>query len=503
MLTTSNVAVVGSGLGGLAAACTLAARGHRVTLFERNDWTGGKAAVLEAQGFRFDMGPTIVTLPEVIERIFAEANLRISDRLEMVRLDPQWGCFFSDGSRLNLLENVDAMANALDAYSPGTAAGQGYRRLLELSKAMHEVTDRYFFWKPVGSIRDTLRISGMFNPAVLADLRAMRLGSTVAATIRSYVRDHRAAQMLDHLTQYVGSWPDRCPAILCAIAHMQTDRGIWYPMGGTRAIPVALAKLAEELGVAIRTGCPITGIARDASGAMLTTRSGEQLRFDRCISNADCVRTFRDLIGGSVGADFLRSRPFEPACSGVVLYLGLDRSYDHLQHHNFVFSRDPDEEFEAIYDKGQPAPDPTCYVCAPARTEPAVAPPNGEALYVLVHTPYLRPEHDWSRMLPEYRSTMLRKLATTGGMPDIEERIVFEAALTPEDIDRRYAVLQGAIYGLASHGRWTGAFKPNNRSNFLPGLYLAGGSVHPGPGMPMALMSGWIAADALDRDLKG
>lgn len=342
---------------------------------------------------------------------------------------------------------------------------------------------------------------GMFDPAVLSDLRAMRLGSTVAATIRSYVRDARAAQMLDHLTQYVGSWPDRCPAILCAIAHMQSDRGIWYPIGGTRAIPLALAKLAEELGVTFRTGCAVTAVQTEVGGARLTLGDGATARFDRCVSNADCVRTFRDLIGGPTGDAFLKSRPFEPACSGVVLYLGLNRAYDHLLHHNFVFSQDPHEEFSAIYDRGEPAPDPTCYVCAPGRSEAAVAPDGGEALYVLVHTPYLRPHHDWSRMLPDYRRTILRKLADTAGMADIESRIVFEAALTPEDIDRRYAVWQGAIYGLASHGRWTGAFKPNNRSPHAPGLYLAGGSVHPGPGMPMALMSGWIAADALHWDI--
>jgi 1-acyl-sn-glycerol-3-phosphate acyltransferase len=184
----------------------------------------------------------------------------------------------------------------------------------------------------------------------------------------------------------------------------------------------------------------------------------------------------------------------------VVLYLGLDQCYGHLLHHNFVFSRDPEEEFEAIYRRGEPAPDPTCYVCAPARTEPGVAPPGGEALYVLVHTPYLRPGHDWDRMFPAYREKILEKLAGTGAMKDLPGRIRVEHRLTPADIHRRYGVLSGAIYGIASHGRWFGAFKPSNRSPDVRGLYLAGGAAHPGPGMPMVLMSGWIAADALDQD---
>ena len=183
-----------------------------------------------------------------------------------------------------------------------------------------------------------------------------------------------------------------------------------------------------------------------------------------------------------------------------MLYLGLDRRYDHLLHHNFVFSNNPEEEFEAIYRRGEPAPDPTCYVCAPARTEPGVAPPGGDALYVLVHTPYLRPHHDWDRLFPAYRKTILEKLSGTAGLTDIADRIRVERWLTPADIHERYGVLNGAIYGIASHGRWLGAFKPSNRSPDVKGLYLAGGAAHPGPGMPMVLMSGWIAADALDRD---
>jgi phytoene dehydrogenase-like protein len=186
-----------------------------------------------------------------------------------------------------------------------------------------------------------------------------------------------------------------------------------------------------------------------------------------------------------------------------VLYLGLDRAYDHLAHHDFVFSADPKEEFDWIYRKGEPAPDPTCYIAAPARTDPAVAPPGGDAVYVLVHTPYLRPHHDWKRMFPAYRQVIFDKLRRCAGMADLEKRIVFESSLTPQDIHERYRVLNGAIYGLASHGRFFGAFKPGNRSRDLHGLYLAGGAAHPGPGMPMVLMSGWIAADSLDSDMAG
>ncbi|QCN95227.1 phytoene desaturase [Azospirillum argentinense] len=500
---TDRIAVIGGGLGGLASAVVLAARGHKVVLLEKNGWVGGKAAVLEEGGFRFDMGPTILTVPRVLRRILAEAGCDLDRELELVRLEPQWRCFFDDGTVLDLSENIGAMASELDRLTPGRGAGEGYRRFQALSERLHGISERFFFWKSVEDLGDTLKVRDSMNASTLSDVLALRMGSTVAGTIRSHVPDARAAQMLDHFTQYVGSSPYGSPAVLCAIAHMQTNDGVWYPMGGTRAVPLALERVARRLGVEIRTG---TGVRRlevtDKRVTAVETEGGERIPVSAVVSNMDSVRTYEELVGGAPAKRFRKRRRYEPACSGVVFYLGLDRGYEHLLHHDFVFSRDPAEEFDWIYRRGEPAPDPTCYIAAPARTEPGVAPPGGEALYVLVHTPYLRPHHDWSRMLPDYRRVVFDKLKRTAGMADLEDRIRVERVLTPQDIHDRYRVLNGAIYGLASHGRFMGAFKPGNRSRDVAGLYLAGGAAHPGPGMPMVLMSGWIAADSLDQDLR-
>jgi diapolycopene oxygenase len=492
-----RVAVIGSGLGGLAAAVTLAARGYEVEVFEKNAWLGGKAALLEEEGFRFDMGPTILIQPSVLLRVFAEAGRRLEDYVTMTRLDPQWRCFFDDGLVMDLEDSNEAMAASLDRLKPGM--GGGFLRFQELSEQLHTISDKFFFWRPVGTMRDTLDLKGAFSIAVLKDVMKMRMGKTVASTIREFIPDARVAQMLDHYTQYVGSSPDASPAILCAIGHMQSEEGIWYPKGGTRAVPEALVKLGRELGVAFHSGAEIDRI-QIADGKVTGLRSRGVIHdFDAVVSNADSVRTYRELVGGEVAERFDRERGYEPACSGVVLYLGLNKRYEHLAHHCFVFSRDPEEEFRHIYDLGEPAPDPTCYLASTAGTEPITAPEGGDALYVLVHTPYLRPGQDWKAIFPGYRQVILDKLKRTAGMPDLEERIVFERALTPQDIHERYKVLNGAIYGLSSHGRWTGAFKPSNLRRDLDGLFLAGGSAHPGPGMPMVLMSGWIAADAVDK----
>ena len=518
-----HVVVIGSGLAGLAATCVLSARGYRVTLVEKNDWYGGKAAIHQSNGYRFDMGPTILTLPSVLKKIFREADRAMDDYLDLVPLDPQWRCFFDSGNGgaapasdrmgadaekasgnvLDLVSDVEKMKRNLLDFTGDPKISDGYGKFIKVSEQLHRVSDRFFFYRSIGGLRDTMEVGGAFSASVLKDVMSLRMGRSVASVVRSHVPEHRVAQMMDHFTQYVGSSPYQSPAVLCGIAHMQTDEGIWYPIGGTRAVPEALAKLATELGAEIRLSTDVSRIelqGNRVSGVRL--ESGETIQCDAVVSNCDAVRTYTELLGETRQAQgFQRKNRHEPACSGVVLYLGLNRRYPQLLHHNFVFSRDPEEEFDWIYKRGEPAPDPTAYLCAPSISEPEVAPDGCESLYVLVHTPYLRSHHDWGKMLPEYRDIILNKLERTAGLDGLREAIVYESALTPEGIDKRYRVLNGAIYGLASHGKFVGAFKPGNRRRDINGLYLAGGAAHPGPGMPMVMMSGWIAADALDSDI--
>lgn len=200
-----RIGVIGGGLGGLAAACTLAARNYKVVLFERNEWLGGKAVMLEAEGFRFDMGPTILTIPSVLRRIFSEAGRRMEDYLDLVRLDPQWRCFFHDGSVLDLHQHPETMAAGLDQFSPGTDSGRHYREFLAFSQRLNRVSQEYFFYKPIGGLRDMVDFRAAMNPKLLGDLLALRMGRTVAGTVRAFNQDPRVAQMIDHFTQYVGS----------------------------------------------------------------------------------------------------------------------------------------------------------------------------------------------------------------------------------------------------------------------------------------------------------
>ncbi|MEM1167344.1 MAG: phytoene desaturase family protein [Planctomycetota bacterium] len=507
-----HVVVVGGGLAGLAATVELASHGARVTLVEANHHLGGKMNVLEAEGFTFDMGPTIITLPQVLRGILERAGRTPSDEIELVRLDPQWRCFYPDGARLDLLEDPARMAAALDAQFPGTDAGAGWRRFVDYSRRMFRLSERVFFFRDLGAVTDLMNDPAGKDPGMLREVLAMRMHSTVGATIGKWVREPHAAQLAEHFLQYVGSSPFLAPAILSLIASAQIDQGCWYPMGGTREVARSLARLAEQsenveivLGervASLRTE-PANGSAARVTGVELA--GGRLIEADAVVSNCDIQRTHTDLLGTSEAHAEQKSvrKKYEPACSGLVLYLGLDRQYDHLAHHNFVFSGSSHREFADIYTKGEPAADPTIYLAAPSRTDPGQAPAGGEALYALIHTPYLRPHHEWhgdGGILERYRPVVIEKLKTVGGMPDLEDHIVVEKHLTPNMIDHMYNAEGGAIYGLASHGRFKGGFKPRNRSRLYSNLYFAGGSTNPGPGVPMVLMSGVTAARAACED---
>jgi phytoene desaturase len=498
--------VIGGGLAGLAAATELAGRGVQVTLVERNQHLGGKMNVLTEKGFTFDMGPTILTMPNVVRGIIQRTGRNVSDYLDLVRLDPQWRCMYEDGTVIDLMEKPEEMAAAMDRQFPGAGAGAGWKSFVEYSRRMFRLSGKVFFFKDLGGVMDLMRKPPTSEPGLLKDVFAMRMHSTVGGTIDKHIHEPHLKQLAEHFLQYVGSSPFLSPAILTLIAAAQVDDGCWYAMGGTRMVARSMERILREERAEIITGTGVRRLLTDGKRVTgVELEDGRTITADVVVSNCDVQRTYRDLDGSQEGIAEQRriGGDYTPACSGVVLYLGLDRQYDHLLHHDFLFSKDSHEEFDDIYRQGIPARDPTVYLCVPSRTDPTQAPAGGEALYALIHTPYLRPGQRWEGpggMMEAYRGTVIEKLKRFG-MPDLEQHIVVERHLTPQGIERWYNAEGGAIYGLASHGKLKGGFKPRNRSRLYRNLYLAGGSANPGPGVPMVLMSGVTAADAVCEDL--
>lgn len=514
MVATSSkprVIVIGGGLAGLACAVELVGSGVQVTLVERNAHLGGKMNLLSEQGFHFDMGPTILTMPQVLRGIIKRSGRRVKDYIDLIDLDPQWRCHYEDGTVIDLLKDPAALAAQLERQFPGSGAGAGYQSFVEYSRRMFRLSEKVFFYNDLGGATD-LMWKPPREPGLLGDVMAMRMHSTVAATITKHIREPHVRQMCEHFLQYVGSSPFLAPAILTLIAAAQVDHGCWYSMapdgksGGTRCVARALERILREENAELITGVGARRVLVEGGRAVgVELEDGRRLTADAVVSNCDVQRTYRDLLGDdqALSEQVKIGSKYTPACSGVVLYLGLDRQYDHLAHHNFLFSTSSEHEFEDIYSRGIPARDPTIYLAVPSKTDPTQAPAGCEALYVLIHTPYIRGDQRWEGpggLLEQYRPVVLAKLKRMG-MADIEKHIVVDRFLTPAGIERMYNAEGGAIYGLASHGKLAGGFKPRNRSRVYKRLYLTGGSANPGPGVPMVLMSGVTAAKALREDM--
>ena len=417
-----RIGVIGGGLGGLAAACTLAARGYEVTLFERNAWLGGKAAVLEEDGFRFDMGPTILT-----DAVGPAADLRRGRPRPRRRPRPRPA---RPAVALLLRRRLDARprrrrrarwrrrsTRSRPARAPATATASSST----CRERLHDISERYFFWRSIGAIaRHDRPRARRSSRRCSATCSRMRMGRTVAGHgAQVTCPTPRVAQMLDHFTQYVGSAPDASPAVLCGIAHMQTGEGIWYPRGGTRAVPEALREpgaASSASSSAPRPRCrrdPRRRDGRRRRGRDRRRRAGRRWppSSPTADSRAHPPRAARR--DRRAARRFERRRGYEPACSGVVLYLGLDRALRSPAAPQLrLLARPARGVRRRSTARASPRPTRPATSARPPAPSPDVAPPGGEALYVLVHTPYLRPHHDWKRMLPDYRRVILDKLKT-------------------------------------------------------------------------------------------
>lgn len=493
-----QVSVIGGGLAGLAAAIRLAGAGHSVTLFEKNSHLGGKMNLWQSHGYTFDMGPTIITMPAVLERLFESVGRRSADYLQMVSLDPQWRTFFADGSCFDLYSSLEGATAELNRFAPQEMSN--YLQFLTYAHRMYDISEKWFFWKPWGSLRDAMG-AGSFGPQSFTLAAAIDPMTSMHQAIRKHFRDPRLIQLFEHFVQYVGSSPLVAPAILCLIPWVQLGLGCWYPMGGTGAIARALTQLCEELGIEVHTNTAIERIeVQNGRCTGVYVDGGRFYAADAVVANSDIVRTFQELLPGPASEQFVRKNAarLEPACSGVVLYLGCRKRFPNLLHHDFLFSANPDEEFRDLYERRIPHADPTIYLAVPSRTDSSVAPEECEAVYALVHTPHVSPEFDWETGAQAYRDVIVAKMERCG-MTGLQASIETERMITPRDLESLYRVNKGAIYGVVTKRGLTSAFKTGNRST-VEGLYFAGGSVNPGAGVPMVLMSGQIAAQCVLED---
>ncbi|SEO76169.1 phytoene desaturase family protein [Trujillonella endophytica] len=493
----ARVAVVGAGLGGLAAAARLAALGHDVLVLEQAAAIGGKLGWYARDGHGFDTGPSLVTLPQVYRDLFDATGGPLDEAVDLVRLDPAVAYRFADGTRLTVPGHAAAVPAALDA-ALGGGAGAQWAGLMARAERMWRVTEQPFLRSPLAGVATLARLarSGR-DVATVAPWRTLRgLG-------RSHLHSAELRMLLDRYATYSGSDPRRAPAVLATVPYAEQAFGSWYVRGGLRRLGEAVAARAVERGARIRVGAAVERIVVEGGRtAGVALAGGEVVRADVVVSGADAAALYRDLLPPlpatrRVRGDLVRSTP---SLSGFVLLLALRGRTPGLAHHTVLFPGDYDAEFDAVFGAGRsrgvprPVEDPTVYVSAP--DDPATRPEaDSESWFVLVNAPRHDPAGgvDWDEpgLADRYAARVLEVMAQRG--LDVRHRVRWSVVRTPADLARETGSVGGSIYGTSSNGARAAFLRPGNAGP-VSGLFLVGGSAHPGGGLPLVALSAQIVA---------
>ena len=491
----ARVVVVGAGLGGLAAAARLAASGHSVTVLEPAPRVGGKLGWYSRDGHGFDTGPSLLTLPQVFEDLFAATGAPLCDVLDLQRLDPAVAYRFPDGTTTAMPGRLADVAARLDA-DLGAGRGAQWSALLSRAEAMWRATEQPFLRSPLAGAATLLRLARRTG-----DLRTIAPGRTLRGLGRRHLTDPRLRMLLDRYATYSGSDPRQVPAALLTVPWAEQAFGSWYVRGGLRRLPEAVADRAVQRGAVLRTDARVAEVlVGDGRAAGVRLVDGERVPADVVVCNADAAALYRDLLppGAPVRSARAALRRVTPSSSGFVVLLALRGRTPAMAHHTVLFPADYDAEFDALFGTRRAAPrpvaDPTIYVSAP--DDPATRPDgDSESWFVLVNAPRHDPGRgvDWTApgLADAYADRVMATMADRG--LDVRDRLRWRVVRTPADLERETGSPGGSIYGTSSNGARAAFLRPGNASP-LPGLFLVGGSAHPGGGLPLVTLSAQIVA---------
>jgi phytoene desaturase len=481
---TDHVVVVGAGLGGLSAALRLAGAGRRVTVLERGDVPGGRAGVHRAGGYRFDTGPTVLTMPDLIADAFAAVGEDMGRWLTLHRLDPMYRARFPDGSTLDVRADPARTADGIAALC-GPAEAAGYRRFVAFVTDLYRTEMRDFIDAQLDSPLDLVRPS-------LARLAALGAFRRLDRVVGHYLRDPRTRQLFSFQAMYAGLAPHEALGVYAVIAYMDAVAGVYHPVGGMHAVPDAMAGAAAKHGVSLRYDTTVTRVELRGSRAVAVhTAEGERIAADVVVLNPDLPTAYRELLPPAVTPRRLARLRYSPSC--FLLLAGAKVAYPDAAHHTIHFGRAWRRTFEEIIERGELMSDPSFLVSTPSRTDPTVAPAGGHCYYVLFPTPNLTARLDWSVVGPRYRDEVVSTLERAG-YPGFGAAIEVENTTTPADWQAR-GMAAGAPFAAAHTFRQTGPFRPTNLAAGLENVVFTGSGTRPGVGVPMVLLSGRLAAE--------
>lgn len=490
MSQNKTAVVIGGGLGGLSVAVSLAQKGFQVQLYEKNSHLGGKLNRLNTKGFGFDLGPSILTMKPIFEKLFNASNVKMDDYIETVRVDHEWRSFFPDGTVLDLYGDLEKMLVLNDDLSEQDIAE--YRDFLEYARGLYEITEEGYFKEGLDNTMDVLKNHGLIH-----SFKEFDLLTTMYDAIAKRIQNQKLRDMLAYFIKYVGSSPYDAPAVLNMMVYMQHKQGIWYVPGGMHGIANGIVKLGEELGVHFHTNQEVVRLIKnDDQIEAAELADGTRVTADYFVSNMEVIPAYDRLLNEKESFTKKLEDKFEPASSGLVLHLGVEGSYPQLAHHNFFFSGNPEKSFDQIFHKHELPDDPTIYLVNVNKTDETQTIPGHENIKILPHIPYIPDKPFTKEEYDALEERVLIKLERMG-LTDLRKRTVVKDRWLPEDIEKNYYSHRGAIYGTVSNRKKNRGFKHSKESEKYENLYFVGGTVNPGGGMPMVTLSGQQVSDKI------
>ena len=488
-----KIVIIGSGFGGLAAAIRLQAKGMQVTLLEKNARVGGHAYQLVKDGYTFDMGPSIITAPDLIQSVFECAGMRMEDYLDLIKLDPFYRIYFHDGTSLDYTDDSEQMKQQMAQFSTVDAAN--YDRFMAHTRQLYDAV-----------ITDGLGATAFDLPTMLSFLpRALRLRALMPAYdfVKRYFNNPRHRFTFSFHPLFIGGNPFRAPAVYLMIPYLEKTGGVWFCRGGMYSLVRALEDVFKRLGGIVETDAEVKQIVVENRRAKGVFVNGQFCEADGVISNADLVHTYGELIKSEHRKKWSdkRLRKTQYSMSAFLLYLGVRKKYPKLKHHTLILSERYKGLVTDIFDNKVLPDDFSMYLHIPSQTDPVMAPKGCESMYVLIPVPNLESGINWEKTKAAYTDSVLTFLENDFGLTDLRHSIEVLETFTPSDFKKQRNNHLGSAWGVEPKLTQTAYFRPYNRSEDIKNLYFVGASTHPGAGVPGVLLTAETTVKLVVKDL--